>query len=70
MQRLDGNHPLGNLMVSEPDAERPYSAFEDTQEAAPLYYAWWGTPEDHDNAAQSPTFADLNEALRWLDANP
>ncbi len=48
------------------------SVFEDTSEGTRQWYAWMGTPDDHDNAGQTGSFptrdeavADLIERTRW-----
>jgi hypothetical protein len=64
-QRSDTNE--GNGYFWENEAEG-VSAFEDTSEGASRFYAWIGTPDDHDDAGHSHTMPTLDEAIANLDA--
>lgn len=48
------------------NAAEGISAFEDTSEGTSQWYAWVGTPDDHDDAGQSGVFPTLDEAVADL----
>lgn len=50
------------------DDETETSAFEDTSTGASRWYAWIGTPDEHDDAGHSATMPTLGDAVDNLDA--
>lgn len=50
------------------NAEEGISAFQDTSEGRSQWYAWEGTPDDHDDAGHSHTMPTLNAAVANLKA--
>lgn len=42
------------------------SVFEDTSEGRSQWYAWRGTPDDHDTSEQTAVFPTLDEAIAAL----
>lgn len=49
------------------DASSDTSAFEDTGEGSSRWYAWIGTPDDHDDAGHGPVRDTLADAVEGLD---
>ena len=45
------------------NAAEGMSAFEDTSEDDSQWYAWMGTPDDHDTAEHSPVKSTLVQAV-------
>lgn len=62
-QRSDTNEGNGYFWEN---VDEDISAFEDTSEGASRWYAWVGTPDDHDDAGQSGVFPTRDEAVADL----
>ena len=62
MQKI-GENENGNVWYS---ADINVSVFEDVQEAAPQYYAWCGTWDEHDSAKHTAVYSSMDEAVNAL----